>query len=937
MSGLGFRVLGPVEIVTDREVIQVGSRGARTLLALLLLEVNQVVSVAHIEDVLWERRPPSTGRTIMQSYVSRLRKLFAEIAPGGEVEIVTQPPGYLLRADPALIDVHRVQSMISGVGELDARRRAGVLGEALAQWRGQALSDLQSERLRTGVGADLEEFRLGLLEDRIDADLELGRHAELLSELSGLLARQPFRERMIGQLMIAMHRCGQRAEAIGSYLRYRRLLAEELGVDPGTKLRDLYASLLRDDQEVQAKGSQAASRGTTTVLRPAQLPPAPAGFAARESELSWMDSLLGDGNGSAPRVALVVGTAGMGKSALTVSWARRVADRFPDGQLYASLRGFDPERSPVEPAEVLRQFLVALGIAPAGVPVDLDERVALYRSLLADRKVLVLLDDARDAEQVRDLLPVAAGSLALVASRRRLGGLSVSSAARVLTLDALPTNDAVHILAGALGDDRVEDPEDLRRLAELCGGLPLALRIVAARLAVNPNRSVATVVAELADEQQRLGALGTEDDDISVRGALDMTFHSLDESLARVFRLLGVLPGTDVTPQLLAVMAGVEAACARRSLRALAAAHLVTEHRADRFTMHDLTRLYARSLARSQLPHATRVVVENRAVDHFLTGLDHTRRALRPTFTGPHYAAERPELVPTEVVDRRTAMSWLDDEWPNLMALVRFTHATGRFEATWTATHMLSAYLFARCPWEVWFEFTELGIDAAQRLGDRFAEVRMLNTAGLAYRNSEQNELSMAHYLRGYRLAEEIGDPHHVALIATNMVPGLFERGDTEEAERYCRLSVDLARRIDDMFVLPLALTNLGEICKRKGEHEQALEHFQEVLALHQRMENFDRIGMAWLNLGQVSEAMGELEAAERYLRDAARDTAAADSVLLEAWSCQSLGRVLRLRGELEEAATVLTRALELFGGLGLSSADDVRAELEKLAAERVV
>ncbi|SDN35963.1 AfsR/SARP family transcriptional regulator [Allokutzneria albata] len=935
MTELGFRVLGPVEITTGTGVVQVGSRGARTLLAVLLLEVNQVVPVAHIEDVLWEHNPPSSGRTIMQSYVSRLRKLFAEIAPNGEVEIVTRPPGYLLRADPELIDVHRVQSMVAGVGELDAQRRARVLGEALSLWRGQALADLPSERLRTGVAADLEEFRLGLLEDRIDADLELGRHAELLSELSGLLARQPFRERMIGQLMIAMHRCGQRAEAIGTYLRYRRLLADELGVDPGTKLRDLYASLLRDDQEVQARNAQPSARATTTVLRPAQLPPEPAGFAARESELSWMDSLL-TGAGSAPRVALVVGNGGMGKSALTVSWARRVADRFPDGQLYASLRGFDPERSPVEPAEVLRQFLVALGIAPAGVPVDFDERVALYRSMLAGRRVLVLLDDARDAEQVRDLLPVASGSLALVASRRRLGGLAVSAAARVLTLDALPTNDAVRILAGALGEDRVEDPDDLRRLAELCGGLPLALRIVAARLAVNPNRSVATVVAELADEQQRLGALGTEDDDISVRGAFDLTFHSLDEPYARFFRLLGVPPGPDVTPHLASVLAGVDIACARRSLRALAAAHLVTEHRADRFTMHDLTRLYARSIAR-ELPPTARVEVENRLVDYYLTGLDHTRRALRPTFTGPHYAAERPELVPAEVVDRRTAMGWLDDEWPNLVALLRFTHTTGRFEATWTATHMLSAYLFARCPWEEWFEFTELGVDAARRLGDRFAEVRMLNTAGLAYRNSEQNELSMSYYMRGYRLAEEIGDSHHVALIATNMVPGLFERGETEEAERYCRLSVQLSRRTDDMFVLPLALTNLGEICKRKGEHQQALEHFQEVLALHQRMENFDRIGMAWLNLGQVSEAMGELEAAERYLRDAARDTAAADSVLLEAWSCQSLGRVLRLRGELDEAATVLTRALELFGRLGLSSADDVRAELEKLSAERAV
>ncbi|MFB9906117.1 AfsR/SARP family transcriptional regulator [Allokutzneria oryzae] len=937
MSELEFRVLGPVEILAGGEPVAVGSPGARTLLAVLLLEVNQVVPVARIEDVLWDHNPPSTGRTIMQSYISRLRKLLAEIAPGGEVEIQTRAPGYLLRADPDLIDVHRAQSLVDGVADLDAERRSVVLRSALSLWRGEVLADLPSERLRSGVAADLEEFRLGLLEDRIDADLELGRHTELLGELSGLLARQPFRERMIGQLMIAMHRCGQRAEALGTYLRYRRLLADELGVDPGSRLQELYASLLRDDEEVRPAEEPVPER-TAVVLRPAQLPPEPAGFAGREAELSWMDSLLSGRTGSAPQVALVVGNGGMGKSAFTVSWARRVAGRFPDGQLYASLRGFDPERPPVEPAEVLRQFLVALGIAPAGVPVDFDERVALYRSLLADRRVLVLLDDARDVEQVRDLLPVASGSLAVVASRRRLGGLAVSSAARVLTLDALPADDAVRILTNALGEDRAEDPGELRRLAELCGGLPLALRIVAARLAVNPNRSVATLVAELTDEQQRLGALGTEDDDISVRGAFDVTFRSLDESHARVFRLLGVPPGPDVTPHLVSVLAGVDIATARRVLRVLATAHLVTEHRADRFAMHDLTRLYARSLARTELSPTAREDATRRVVDYYLAGLDHTRRALRPTFTGPHYAAEHPEIVPAEVVDRRTAMAWLDDEWPNVVALLRFAHGTGRYEATWAGTHMLSAYLFARCPWEEWFEFTRLGIDAARRLGDRFAEVRMLNMAGLAYRNSEQNELSMSYYLQGYRLAEEIGDPQHVALIAVNMVPGLFERGDTEEAERYCRLGVELSRRIDDLFVLPLALTNLGEICKRKGEHQQALEHFQEVLELHQRMENTDRIGMAWLNLGQVSEAMGELADAERYLRDAAREAAAADSVLLEAWSCQSLGRVLRMRGgDLDEAAVVLARALELFGRLGLSAAEEVREELTKLAAERAV
>jgi DNA-binding SARP family transcriptional activator len=664
---LRFRLLGPVQALLGDRPVPLGGTGMRGLLAMLLLEANQVVSLDRIVDVLWSHEPPESARTMVQGYVSRLRQRLATADPSGLVRIITNPPGYQLLVDESLIDLTVARTLVGESWGAPALRRAELLREAQALWRGPALADIGG-RVQA---PELAELRLSVLESRIEADLELGRHNEVIGELTQLVEEQPFRERLVGQLLLALYRSGRRTAALGAYQRFAQLAASHSGIEPGPELRSLHARVLRDDSTLLDPDGSAMLSPRIGVIVPAQLPIAPSGFTGRDRELDWLDRFLSTTDRNATGVGVIAGPAGIGKTALVVRWANQVAEKFSDGQLFAAMRGFDPDHPPLEPADVLAQFLLSLGVRPDDVPMDIDDRAALYRSLLAERRVLVVLDDARDSEQVRPLLPGGTSSLVLITSRVRLDGLVASLAARLLVLGTLGPNAAERLIeetagmSGGAGDRALR-----RRLAELCGHLPLALRIVGARLAARPQWSLGDLVEELADEHTRLGALHVEDADTSVRAALDLTYRSLQPTLAATFRMAGVFPGPRLGPYSVAALCSTGVVDARKRLRALTASFVVSEISKDVFVLHDLVRIHARELAAVDVSWADRAAALHRLLRYYLVAADEARIWLNPTASdrdggSPGY----PEIARPPMESPQQAADWLEREWPNLVAV----------------------------------------------------------------------------------------------------------------------------------------------------------------------------------------------------------------------------------------------------------------------------
>ncbi|SFS56811.1 AfsR/SARP family transcriptional regulator [Saccharopolyspora flava] len=923
-AGFEFRLLGPLEVHLDGVQLEVGRTPVRALLACLLLEPNQVVPMDRLIDTLWDDEPPASARTIIQGYVSRLRKFFGTSGP----EIITRAPGYLLRVDGDRIDAHRARSLINRAHGLEPAERSRLLTEALELWSGAVLADIAGSGLHRMVAPNLEELRLLALEERIAADLELGRHHQLIAELSTLVDQHPIRERLTGQLMLANYRAGHRAEAQARYHDLRHRLSHELGIDPGPELRELYEKLLRDDPGLRNHRSRTEPGLGIRRPVPAELPPAPAGFVGRRLEVGTLDAMLETREKGSSLITVLTGTAGVGKSALALTWSHRVAEEFPDGQLYASLRGFDPEHQPLTPGEALTSMLKALGVASDAIPVELDDRTALYRSLLAKRKVLVLLDNALDSDQVLPLLPGSAASLVVVTSRRRLDGLVVRSGARVLPLETLSTESAIELLdrAGVPGKSAAE-PDAAAELAELCGGLPLALRIAAARLAANPARGVSDLVHELTDERNRLQALDIDDDaDTSVRRAFDISYRSLPPVHAETFRMLGLIPGQTFTAHAVAALCDTDPASAQRRLRALALAHLVTEPEPDRFGMHDLLRAYAR-----ELPAATGesdVEALRRLLEHYLCAADHARRFLRPARDELDFSAQgdhRPE-----VGSRSQALEWFDAEWPNLVAAVRAAKLAGLHDMAWPLARLQFNYLMVRCPWEDWIRVYTDGAESARAVGDPVGKVLMSAGLGVACARSGKLDEALAHYEESYRIAVQTGDSERLAMTQVNLSSALFRLRRYEEAKIHSKDALKVYRSLGDRYFVAGALNNLAMVEQVNGELEAALRHLREAEDLYREADDLETLAMVLNNCGEVSIELGNLDDGERFHHEALEVARQCGSAVRQASANLGLGDAARLRGDIAVACTRWETALSIFEAEGSPQVREVRQRLDE-------
>ncbi|TXC95370.1 AfsR/SARP family transcriptional regulator [Streptomyces sp. ISID311] len=610
--------------------LALGAGRVRTVAAVLISEVNQAVPVNRLIDLAWDGDPPARARGVVHNHVHGLRRLLA-----GHAELATRGQGYVLLADPDAVDVHRFRRLVAGARGAEPRAAVAMLRQALGLWRGEALADVPGERVRRTLGVGLSQARLDALQELGCALLRLGRYGELVTELTGWTAEYPLHEELTALLMRALQAGGRQAEALDHYHGTRRHLKDQLGIDPGPALREAYLAVLGGDRApapaacppyAAPAGLPAAAPVAAPYVAPyvcdhrpgppppiAQLPPAIADFCGREGELALLDQHLE--RVPRPDCVVLAGGGGAGKTTLAVQWAHRRKEEFPDGQLFADLRGF--ERPPMRPGTVLAAFLRTLGVPEAEIPDSVTEAAALYRSLLAGRRMLVLLDNAGTAEQARPLLPATPGCLAVVTSRRRLSGLVVHNGAALARVGPLTSAEALALLGNALGRQRVAaEAPAAAALVEWCDRLPLALRIAAARLMAHPEWSLESWTKTLADERRRLQELSAPDADLAVEACLYLSYRALSSGAARLFRMLGLHPGPCVEAQDAAALAGRDIERTRRHLAELCDAHLLEEQVQGHYVRSELVRIYAAQLVAAEEPPAAQDQAVRRLQEH---------------------------------------------------------------------------------------------------------------------------------------------------------------------------------------------------------------------------------------------------------------------------------------------------------------------------------
>ncbi|MFH8577678.1 winged helix-turn-helix domain-containing protein [Streptomyces zaomyceticus] len=809
-----FRLLGSVALVTEGGDVALGPAKRSSLLVMLLLRPNSAVNVGQLIDALWEEEPPTHAKTVLQGHVSRLRALLAEHgADAYGVELATQGSAYVLRMPESLVDVHRFEELVALAGvqrqPADAVR---MLREALSYWQGPALSGTVHSRPLEAAASGLEELRLSSVETLAEAYGQLGEHGRAAAVLRTEAVAHPLRESLAAALMLALGRSGRQSDAIDWYHRTRRLLAEELGVDPGETLSEAYATLLRSAEPV------AVARPSVPVAVPAPegLPRAPRGFTGRGAELAALDRAVRGGEGP---VCLVTGPAGVGKTAFAVHWAYERRADYPDGRIFADLRGFSDTPAP-EAAGVLREFLLSLGVPPQRIPEAVEARGALFRSLTAGRRLLVVLDNARSSEQVRPLLPGGDHCTTLVTSRDRLGGLIASDAARPVPLGHLPPADSAALLTTVLGETRVAaEPAAAARLAGLCDGLPLALRVTAARLAERPQWTLDAMVGELADEQGRLMLLDVEDRGVSA--ALHLTVQQLPESAARLFRAIGLHTGSDLDRFAAGALVGTSPTQASADLDRLAAAHLLTESVPGRWTPHDLVRLYARHLA----PGADQEGLP-RLFDHYLyTGLAADAAAepgSQPCYSLP--ADARRPAATREFEDRTAALDWYVAERAALEGAVTAAAALGLHDRAWRLALVQWPLMLMRIG-DGWTPLLEAGLASAEHVGDLDAQSRARALLGWILHEEGRDAEALVHLEKAPGLAARVGDTISEAIAYVNYAAVLEATGEHDRAGLLMIHAVSLADRTGHPSTQALTLQHLADHCMKAGDYEAALAH----------------------------------------------------------------------------------------------------------------
>ncbi|WP_344870528.1 AfsR/SARP family transcriptional regulator [Allokutzneria multivorans] len=887
-----YRLLGTLEVRAEDGWRVLRSGRQRTVLALLIVHANRFVSSSRLIDELWAQRPPNSAANALQVFVHQLRQFL------GDGALATKPGGYLLSVADGDADTMRFESLVlaarAAVDRGEHRKALALVDDAVALWRSQPFSDVPEGEELAAEHVRLDELSWSARQYRADALLGTGKFAEAVGELRALTTEQPLNEGHWVRLMAALYGAGRQADALEAYRAAREILVSSLGVEPGEALRERHAQILAAVPIGEIVSVQSTSDG------PAELPAGTTVLTGRERELERLAEVF---SGPAP-LAVVSGQAGIGKTALAVHFGHSIADRFPDGQLFVDLRGHG-ELPPMAPAEAMGRFLRALGVEPESVPADPDEASAALRSRLKGRRVLLVLDNAGDAEQVRPVLPGETGCGVLVTSRSSLGGLVALNEARPIAAGVLDAEQSVLLVRRIVGSALIDaDPVAARELAEQCAGLPLALRVVSAHLLLHPGLDVAGMVARL--RAGRLSELAIPGDPrAAVRSAFALSYYALPEAARVLFRRLSVIPGPTFGTD--------AAACLVESdvdgvLAVLVEAHLVEEPRPGRYRMHDLLREFAAELAAQ--------VDDTGALRETLSlwYLHAVCAAVSAAMPGQLAAIELPSLTAAvkepEFADAASANAWLGTEEENAVAVAL---AAGASELTWKIALALVPHLDRAKHFRARLEVAEAGLAAARALGDAHAESRMLSNLGLAHHGASRYDEATRYQRESLAVAEAAADERGQLVALGNLAMALEETGTLEEAEGCYRRSLAIAERRDEPGITALVLHNLGILLKLAKRYEESIEVLERAIGTWRELGNDWAEAMAQSIVGDSldglerhEEAMRAFALAEPTIREAGDPRGAARCV-------RGVGTALRRLGRYEESLEHLLRALAEF------------------------
>ncbi|MET8567851.1 BTAD domain-containing putative transcriptional regulator [Streptomyces sp. NPDC004783] len=965
-AALRFGVLGPVRAWRGDASLATGSPQQRALLAALLLREGRTATAGELIDALWGEDPPSQALAAVRTYASRLRKV---LDPG---VLVSESGGYAVRGlGEGALDLGVAQDLAAeaekarGAGDLCRARDA--LRRALALWDGEALAGVpgpyaETQRVR------LEEWRLQLLETRLDMDLEQGCHAEAVSELTALTAAHPLRERLRELLMLALYRSGRQAEALAVYADTRRLLADELGVDPRPGLRELQQRILQADPAL-AEPSAPAAESAAAPVRPAQLPATVPDFTGRASFVRELSEVLGSASGAEGRVMAVsalAGIGGVGKTTLAVHVAHQARAAFPDGQLYVDLQGAGARAA--EPETVLGSFLRALGTADSAIPDSLEERAALYRSVLDGRRVLVLLDNARDAAQVRPLLPGTDGCAALVTSRVRMVDLA---GAHLVDLDVMSPEEALSLFTRIVGEERVaSEREAALDVVGACGFLPLAIRIAASRLAARRTWTVSVLAAKLADERRRLDEL--QAGDLAVKATFELGYGQLEPAQARAFRLLGLADGPDISLAAAAAVLDLPPEDTEDLLESLVDTSLLESAAPGRYRFHDLVRLYARACAeRDEHPPSERGAALSRLLDFYLATAAGVYAIERPgDRTVDHL--ERTDFAGMEFSDDSAALDWLHSEAACLLACVRqslgpstlrravdlllaskdlaesgasslsyeaaafavrdATAVAGDALAEGRARTTLAQVLSRAGRFDEAGAEAERAIELGNRTGDSWTKGNAHNEQGIIANCLNQRDVSETHLREAIRAFRADGNRPGEASALCNLSRVLVSVGRTTSGIDLVRQGIALYDELGLTFRLANARYALGIALSHASRQNEALSELST--ALETFVENRQRLweGATHFRIAQVHlSAHRPAQAAQH--AEQALTTGSIGGDWMRANILTLLGRSLSSLGQTDRARACWRDALAIYEESGAPESTELRALLRPIEA----
>jgi DNA-binding SARP family transcriptional activator/tetratricopeptide (TPR) repeat protein len=936
-----FRILGPVEFWTGQAWAGIGAPKWRSLLAALLINAGQVVSTDRLIQEIWGDNPPAGATNLVSIYALRLRRLIGD--EHGSV-LRTRSPGYQIVLEPGELDAARFDALVREARQALAAHQpehgAELLTEALSLWTGAALIDVPPSPLVTAEAGRLEAARLDALELRLAADLDCGRHAQVTPELFRLVADHPMREGFWGLLMQALDGAGRHAEALTTYQRAKEAIAEELGVDPGEKLQRLFEEILTRD--TRQRETQPGPAGTPPQAEAGQPPPAPprqlpidiADFTGRAEDVARLCELHpgDDDSPGAVMVALVTGAGGLGKTTLAIHAAHRLRPRFPDGQLYVDLLGASAQ--PLAPAGVLARFLRVLGVDDEHIPVDEDERAALFRTRLTGRRVLILLDNARDFAQIRPLLPGSSSCAVVVTSRRALPDL-VAVSVRI-DLDVLDPAEARALFSGIVGPDRAgADAEATGEVLAACAGLPLAIRIAGAWLAARPRWSVRALADRLRSEKDRLDVLKVGD--LAVRASFEVSFADLPPALtsdgidpAQAFRLLGLWQGPVIGLAAAAALFGQPETATADALEQLVDVHLLESPAPYLYRFHDLLRVYAAERSATE-PAQVRREATRRILSWYLHTTEAAARVISPNHTRVPVGDPGPGIKPLVFGSLEAALDWSEAERASLVAATRQAAQAGLHDIAWQLPAAAMSFFYRRSHWADWVLTHQIGLASARTLGDRRGEARMLNNLGMVH-GEQRREAAIGFFEQAVAIYRELGDRDGQARTAVNISTAWTHLGRFNEALEASRRSLALQRELRRRYGEGITLSNMGWAYRELGEDEEAIACLQEALAIFRELGDKMTEADALSELGDVYLGMGRINEAMDHLRESLRLWQDIGDRRHQATTLQRLGTALHQAGRLDEAREALAEAQNISEELGdQDQVAEIRSILDKL------